>query len=112
MPCDTRRTSPTQTLSQRKQEIKETVAALAAALAAGRVKAVVGKQGGIVFEGWQQRNNVTDACALRLILSTGSALAKAKIAQAEALAGRSLDKRAIAQGLHTHDGINWHHHKG
>lgn len=111
MACDRSR-RPNQTISERKKEIRETVAKLAADLAGGRVKAIVGKQGGIVFEGWQVRNNVTDACALRLVLSTGSVLAKAKIAQAEALAGRSLDKRSIAQGLHTHDGVNWHHHKG
>jgi len=113
MPCDTRLKAG-QTISERKVEIKASVDKLAAALAAGKVKPVIGAKGGIAFPGWAegQANGVTDACAFRRILSSGSALAKMAIERAEMMAGRKVDRQAVAQGLHTHDGINWHDHRG
>ena len=57
------------------------------------------------------RDGVTDGCILRRILSTGSVTEKLAIARAEQKAGRSLDRVALAQGLHTHDsGKTWHKH--
>ena len=56
--------------------------------------------------------HVTDACAYRRLMATGPALAKAAIARAEQMAGRSVDKMAVAHGHHTHDGVHWHTHKG
>lgn len=114
MPCDTRRL-PNQTISQRKEEIRTTIAKLSAAIIAGKVRPKVSKEGGIVFDGWlnQDRNRITDACALRQVTATGSALALQAIQRAEILAGRKLDRQAIAQGLHSHDGgRSFHHHKG
>ena len=113
MPCDTR-LKKGQTISERKIEIKTSVDKLAALLAAGKVKPVIGAKGGIAFPGWAegQANGVTDACAFRRILSSGSALAKMAIERAEMMAGRKVDRQAVAQGLHTHDGINWHDHRG
>jgi hypothetical protein len=114
MPCDTR-TLPNQTLSERKAEVKEAVGQLAKALAAGKVKAKVGPQGAIAFEGWAEsdRARVTDSCAYRRLMVTGGVLAKAKIAQAEQVAGRSVDKQVVGQGVHSHDsGVTWHDHKG
>jgi len=40
----------------------------------------------------------------RRLMATGSALAKAKIAAAEALAGRAVSRQALANGVHSHDG--------
>ena len=116
MPCDTRR-RPNQTLTERKEEIKASVDKLAAALAAGKVKPVVGAKGGIAFPGWAegQANGVTDNCGYRKIMSSGSALAKMAIERAETLAGRRVDRQAVAQGLHahTHNGQTvWHDHRG
>jgi hypothetical protein len=52
---------------------------------------------------------VTDACAYRRIMATNSALARAAIARAEQLSGRSVDKAAVAHGMHSHDGgVTWH----
>jgi hypothetical protein len=113
LPCDTR-LKKGQTISERKVEIKESVDKLAAALAAGKVKPVVGAKGGIAFPGWAegQANGVTDNCGYRKIMSSGSALAKLAIERAEMMAGRKVDRQAVAQGLHTHgDGV-WHNHKG
>ena len=113
MPCDTRLKAG-QTISERKVEIKASVDKLAAALAAGKVKPVIGAKGGIAFPGWAegQANGVTDNCAFRRLMSSGSALAKMAIERAEMMAGRKVDRQAVAQGLHTHDGINWHDHRG
>jgi hypothetical protein len=111
MPCDTRPRRKDQTLTQRKEEVRQTVLGLDKLLASRRVRPVVGPQGAITFVGWakEERNDVSDACAYRRILSTGSALALAEIAQAEALAGRSVNKQALAVGVHSHDsGNTWH----
>lgn len=114
MPCDTK-TRPGQSLTERKIEVKTAITSLAAALVAGRAKAIVGPQGAIAFQGWQegQTARVTDACAYRMILAGGNALAKQAIAKAEQLAGRSVNRQAVAAGHHSHDGgMTWssHHH--
>jgi len=113
MPCDTRLKAG-QTISERKVEIKASVDKLAAALAAGKVKPVIGAKGGIAFPGWAegQTGRVGDACAYRRLMSSGSALAKMAIERAEMMAGRKVDRQAVAQGLHYHEGSGWHDHKG
>ena len=117
MPCD-RILKKNQSISERKAEIKVAVDKLAKGLMLGTVKPIIGKQGAIYFQGWDgaDRNDVSDACAYRKILSTGSALARAAIAKAEQLAGRTVDKQVIGQGAHAHTGadgsIHWHKHKG
>lgn len=111
MPCDTQ-WSTGQTLQERKVEIRDTVDVLAKMLAAGRVKATVGKAGGIAFTDAAtgqavdllQRRGITDACAYRRIMATGGALARHMIAKAEAAAGRTVDRATLATGLHSHDG--------
>ena len=111
MPCDTAR-KPNQTLDQRKAEVREAISRLSAALAAGRARAVVSRTGGVAFRDSLDliEARVTDACAYRLIMATGSALAKQAIVRAEQLAGRGVDRQAVANGLHSHDGgVTWHH---
>lgn len=112
MPCD-RTLKPGQGIQQRAEEVRKSVERLNRGLASGSVRALVSKQGGVVFEGFSdlERDSVTDGCLLRRILATGSASAKLAIARAEQKAGRTLDKTAIAQGLHSHNGV-WHTHKG
>lgn len=102
-------------LSKRKAEIGAAVATLDALLKKRRVKAVVGPQGAITFVGdeWasvRNANRISDACAYRKIMATGSSLAKAEIARAEAMAGRTVDRKVVASGLHSHDGQNWETH--
>lgn len=111
MPCDTRLKAG-QTISDRKAEILRTVEAVSRGLVAGRIKAKVGPQGAIAFEGVAaaERNDVTDACIYRRIMATGSALAKQQIARAEQLAGRTVSREAVNGGYHSHDGGHtWHH---
>jgi hypothetical protein len=112
MPCDTVR-RPNQTFEQRKVEVRTAVAALVSALASGQAKAIVSKAtGSVAFRGWDagETARVTDACAYRLVMATGSALAKQAIARAEQLAGRTVDRAALTAGHHSHDGgKTWHH---
>lgn len=112
MPCDTR-LKRGQTISQRAAEVKKVVNDVNSLLSVGKIKAVVDrKTGAIAFQGLsdEQRDGVTDACVYRRLMVSGSSLAKAAIQRAEMLAGRSVDKQALAHGVHSHDGGNsWHH---
>lgn len=111
MPCDTK-LKPRQTVAERKAEVKAATEKLNRKLALGLVKPIVNKQtGAIAFEGFtaEERDGVTDACAYRRLMVTGSSLAKAAIERAEMLAGRTVNKQALAQGVHSHDGgKTWH----
>ena len=114
MPCDTQFLAQ-QTIAQRKEEIKKAIERLSKGLLDGKYQVKVGPKGGVVFVGFEgaDRSRITDACAYRRIMVTGNSLVKAKIAQAEALAGRAVDKQALAHGVHSHDGgASWHDHKG
>lgn len=110
MVCETR-LKPRQTTQQRAEEIRRAVAKLSDALASGRVKAKVGPQGAIAFIGLgeAERDGISDACAYRRLMVSGSALAKAAIARAEQLAGRAVDRKVLARGIYSHDlGKTWH----
>lgn len=112
MPCDTK-LKQNQTIQQRAEEVRRAVVRFSAGLISGRVKVQVGPQGAIAFSGLtaEERDGVTDACAYRRIMATGSALAKAAIARAEQLAGRTVDRRVVSHGVHSHDGGHtWHGH--
>jgi hypothetical protein len=112
MPCFTKLRSG-QNISDRKLEIRKAIEKLSYALARGQVKAFVGPQGAIAFQGWDERgrDGVTDACGYRMIMATGSALARAAIEKAETMAGRGVDRKVIGQGGHYH-GSTFHAHKG
>lgn len=112
MPCDTVRQSG-QTLDQRKTQVREAIATLDRLLLRRQVRVVVGPQGAVAFQGqaWESlkaSSKVTDACAYRRIMAQGSSLAKAEIARAEAMAGRTIDRRVVNSGVHSHDsGMTW-----
>lgn len=110
MSCELMR-RPGQTLTERKAEVKKAVSNLEKLIVSGQVRVKVGQQGAVAFSAWAdvERAGVTDACAYRMLMVTGSALAKAKVAQAEMLAGRSVNRQVIGQGVHSHDGgKTWH----
>src|SRR5271165_3279289 len=112
MPCESMK-KPGQTLQQRAAEVRAMVERLSAALASGRARAVVGPRGQVAFTGLsdRERDGVTDACAYRRLMVSGGALARAAVARAEQLAGRSIDRKTVAQGTHSHDGGHtWHGH--
>ena len=114
MPCEGMR-GKNQTLDQRKAQVRDAVAKLNSLLLKRQVRVVVGPQGAVAFAGaaWEAaRAGVTDACAYRRIMATGSALARNEILRAEQLAGRSINRQVVAAGTHSHDGGNNWHEKG
>jgi hypothetical protein len=108
MVCETFRFNK-QSVEQRRKQVADTVKEVEKGLANGKIKVVVGAQGAIAFQGLEdsQRNRVADACIYRRILSTGSAMARMKLA-----AAGNVNKAAIAQGVHAHEGpggqLTWH----
>jgi hypothetical protein len=110
MPCDTK-LKPRQTLAERAREVRAAGERIDKLLAMGQIKVKVGPQGAIVFVGLsdEQRDGMTDACIYRRLMTGGSATTRMAIARAEQLAGRSVDRRVIGQGVHSHDGgRTWH----
>lgn len=110
MPCDTMR-KRNQTVAQRVDEVRKRIKVVDKMLAARKVTAKVGPQGAITFTGIsaEDRDGMTDACIYRMISRTGSASAKMAILRAEQLAGRSVDRKVVAAGTHSHDGgASWH----
>jgi hypothetical protein len=105
---------PNQTLSQRVDEIRKRVTRVDALISARKVTLKVGPQGAIAFVGITQedRDGMTDACIYRMLYGpTGKATAQARmaLARAEQLSGRTVDKRVIGHGTHSHDGgRSWH----
>ncbi len=107
MPCDTR-LKPNQTITQRKLEISEVVDRIQKGLVNGSMRLQLSASGAPAFAGLSEadKNNVTDACIYRRIMATGSALAKAKLASAQALLGKPV---VTTNGSHSHDGgKTWH----
>ena len=115
MTCETRLQNRNQTLSQRKAQVKDIVAFTDELIRKSKVRIVVDKKtGAIVFDGMtpQERGGVSDACTYRMIMTTGTAQAKQAIARAEMLAGRGVNKQALTNGWHSHDGgQSWSTHK-
>ena len=110
MTCDLT-LKPRQTPEQRAEEVRDAIERLARGIAEGRVKPVVGEQGAIAFDGFEDkdRDGVSDACAYHKLLATASPLVLAEIERAEALAGRSVDSSVVGHGIHSHDGgRTWH----
>lgn len=114
MACDTM-LKPRQSLTERKAEVKKVISVLDKLIAVGQVNVRVGTdgmaKGAVAFKGWSdtERDGVSDACALRLLLVSGSAQTKLKLMQAQQMAGQSFNRQTLAHGVHSHDGGNtWH----
>ena len=110
MPCD-RKLKKGQTISERAAELRKRGEQVDRLLTGGRVGVKIGPQGGVTFTGIPEdvRDGMTDACVYRAIMARGSHQAKMAIAKAERLAGRTVDKKVVASGLHSHDGgASWH----
>jgi hypothetical protein len=110
MPCNTQ-LKPRQTVAERMREVRKATARIDALLAAQKVKVKVGKKGGVVFIGIpdEVRDGMTDACVYRAIMAKGSHASRQAIVKAEHLAGRAVDRKVVATGLHSHDGgATWH----
>ena len=104
MPCDTRRKQG-ETPQQREEVVKKALTRLENALTFGKVKVMIGPNGAVAFTGWkpEDRDDVTDVCALRALQSQNSWALRQAIAKAEQASGRKVNQSAIAAGIHSHD---------
>lgn len=98
MPCDTVR-EPVQILA-----MKSALDRLQEMLGAGTAQAVIGAQGAVAFRGWKDRAGLSDLCAYRKLAARNAPELRRAIARAEVSAGRKIDPRAVASGVHSHDG--------
>lgn len=107
MPCDTQAN-----LTPAKKAAQLTaIQRLEAALAQNEAQLVIGPQGSISFRGWKDNQGVADLCAYRRLASSNSAALRRAVARAEVTAGRQVDARAVAAGVHSHDGgASWGTH--
>ena len=87
-------------------QVLSAVARLENALAAGSVTVKIGAAGAIAFVGWKDNAGVADLCAYRRLVAQGSPALRRAMMRAEVTAGRKVDARTIAAGLHSHDGGN------
>lgn len=97
-------TKPNQTLVERSKEVAASLARLRRYIAAGQVQIVIGPNGAIGLNGWKDRDDVTDVCAVRTLTAEGSWELRQAIAKAEAMTGRRVNMQATAAGWHSHDG--------
>lgn len=97
MPCDTQR-EPVQVMA-----MSSALDRLQKALGAG-VDVVIGANGALAFRGWNDRAGLSDLCAYRKLAARNAPELRRAIARAEAVSGRKLDQRAVAAGMHSHDG--------
>jgi hypothetical protein len=110
MACESRRKAG-QTLAARMTEVEGALARLKRALTGGAVKVAIAPNGAIAFAGWQDRDDVTDACAYRSLTASNSWELRQAVAKAEAMSGRKVNVNAIAAGHHSHDsGATWSKH--
>lgn len=110
MPC-TSQMRKNQTLKQREREINEALKRLERYLQTGSVKIQISNQGAIAFNGWKDRNDVTDVCAYRMLTLSNSWALKQAVKRAEMISGKKVNERAIAAGVHSHDnGHTWSTH--
>lgn len=100
MPCDT-----SQDLTPAKrQRMTDAVERLNKALGNNEVTLVIGAAGSIAFKGWNEREGVADLCAFRRLAASNSANLRRAIMRAEAVSGKTINQRAIINGVHSHDG--------
>jgi hypothetical protein len=98
-------------MSERATEVRQRAKEIDKLIANKRVQAKVGPQGAVTFIGLsdKDRDGLTDACIYRRIMASGSVAAKMAITRAEQMAGRTVNRAVVAQGIHSHDGgATWH----
>lgn len=95
-----------QNIEQRTEVVKKALTRLEKALTESRVKVKISPTGAIAFDGWKQedRDDLSDVCAFRLLSTQNSWALRQAVAKAEMLAGRKVSQAQVAAGTHSHDG--------
>lgn len=95
---------PNQTLTERMDEAKKALERLERYLQSGSVKVQIAPNGAVAFQGWKDRDDLSDVCAYRTLAASNSWALRQAVAKAEAMQGRKVNPRAVAAGHHSHDG--------
>lgn len=91
-------------LEQRMTQVQRALKRLEQSLQTGSVKIRIAPNGAIAFAGWKNRDDVSDVCAFRALTSENSWVLRQAVARAEAQSGRKVNAKAVAAGVHSHDG--------
>jgi len=95
-----------QTEAERRAEVDQALQDLAQQIAAGSASVVIGADGAIAFDGWENRRDLTDACAYLALVEQDNWELRQAVQRAEQLAGRPI---SVNTGTHSHDGgRTWH----
>ena len=103
MACDTR-LAVGQTLEARMTQVQAALKRLEASLQNGSVKVGIAPNGAVTFQGWADRDYVSDVCAYRTLAAGNSWALRQAVARAEAMSGKKVNARAVEAGWHSHDG--------
>lgn len=110
MPCAST-LAPGQTLVQRMTQVEQALKRLERYLQTGSVRVGIGPSGAIMFTGWKDRDDMSDVCAWRALTAQNSWALRQAVARAETQSGRRVNARAVAAGVHSHDGgASWSKH--
>lgn len=93
-----------QTLTQRMSQVEQALKRLEQYIQTGTVRIGIGTNGAIVFQGWKDRDGISDVCAFNSLRATNSWVLRQAILKAEGMSGRKVNPKAIAAGVHSHDG--------
>lgn len=95
---------PNQTFAQRMTQVEAALKRLEQYIQTGTVRIVISRQGAITFQGWQDRDGISDVCAFRSMTATNSWVLRQAVLRAEGMAGVKVNPKAVAAGVHSHDG--------
>ena len=95
---------PNQTLAARIDQVDKALKRLEQYLITGTVKIGIGQNGAISFGAWKDRDGISDVCAFRSLTATNSWALRQAILKAEGMSGRKVNPKAVAAGIHSHDG--------
>lgn len=104
MPCIGTPLSKDQTLAQRLTQVDQALKRLEQYIQTGTVRIGIGTNGAIAFQGWQDREGISDVCAFRSLTATNSWVLRQAVLRAEGMSGRKVNPKAVEAGMHTHDG--------
>jgi len=95
---------PNQTLVQRIAQVDAALKRLEQYIQTGTVRIGISRQGAIVFQGWNDRDSITDVCAFRSLQATNSWVLRQAILKAEGMSGNKVNPKMVENGTHSHDG--------
>jgi hypothetical protein len=108
--CESR-LSAGQTLQQRMTQVQAALKRLERYLQTGSVRVVIAPNGAVALAGWKDRDDLSDACAVRALTVDNSWALRQAVARAEAQSGRQVNAKAVVAGFHSHDGgSTWSKH--